>query len=239
VTLINRVAMLLVAALMAVRPAIGQQQYDRSIPVGGPFSRIAVLNSPFSADATTSIRMLLPDGTARVETLTARYYRDSQGRVRAELDTPWGPYIVVEMLSSEAVEAVPFYRLDPGKRTTYRTFPGYSYAARLFNGEGRIALPVARICFQYAPPVLANASDDERLHAVNAQISPDLGIVTASHRSDGIGVIDYQVTNIRRDEPPPNLFQVENYTFVNGTHANELIASAPWHLPPSCGPARR
>jgi hypothetical protein len=238
-TLIHRVGLLLVATFAVVRPAMGQQQDDRSIPAGGPFTRTAVLNAPFSADAVTSIRMLLPDGTTRVDTLTARYYRDSQGRVRAELDTPWGPYIVVGIPDPERPTPYPTYRLDPGKRTTYRTFAGYGYAARLFNGEGRFALPVAGICFQFAPPVLADASDDERLRAVNAQVSPDLGIVTASHRSDRIGVIDYQVTNIRRDEPPADLFELEPYTFVNGSHNDELIGSAPWHLPPSCGPARR
>jgi hypothetical protein len=234
----HRVGILLVAIFVAVRPVIGQQQSDRSIPAGGPFTRTAVTNAPFSADATTSVRFVLPDGTSRVDILTARYYRNSQGAVRAELDTPWGPYIVVGMADPARPQPYPTYRLDPGKRTTYRTFPGYAYAARLFNGEGRIALPVARVCFQIAPPVLLNASDDERLRAVNAQVSPDLGIVTASHRSDAIGVIDYKVTNIRRDEPSADLFEVTNYTFVGGSHDDPLITLPSWHVPPSCGPAR-
>lgn len=86
-TLIGRagIPLLIVAALAA--PASGQS--SESTPIGGPFSRVAVLNAPFVAEATTTIRELSPDRTARVHTVTARYYRDSQGRVRAEIDTPW------------------------------------------------------------------------------------------------------------------------------------------------------
>jgi hypothetical protein len=82
-TLIGRIGMLLVTIVAVATPANGQQ-YESSRPAGGPFSRDAVLNAPFSADATTSIRTTLPNGTARIDTVKARYYRDSQGRVRAE-----------------------------------------------------------------------------------------------------------------------------------------------------------
>jgi len=66
------------------------QHYDASEPGGGPFSRVAVPNAPFSADAITKVRETLPDRSVREQTVTAHYYRDSQGRVRAELDTLWG-----------------------------------------------------------------------------------------------------------------------------------------------------
>jgi hypothetical protein len=87
---------------------------------------------------------------------------------------------------------------------------------------------VAKVCFQTAPPVLAGVSDEERLRAVNAQVSPAIGIVTESHRSDRIAAVDYKVTNIRRDEPPATLFDVTDYTFVDGSHDDPLVGFSPW-----------
>jgi hypothetical protein len=232
--LIGRAGILLpiVAALAA--PASGQP-FDCSTPAGGPFSRVAVLNAPFAAEATTRIRELLPKGTARVHIVMARYHRDSQGRVRAELDTPWGPYVVVEIPTPERVA---FYVLDPAKRT-YR-IATHHIAAHLFNGEGRVALPVGKVCFQINPPVVPDVSDVERLRAVNARVSPDLGIVTESHRSDEIVSVDYEVTNIRRGEPPANLFEVPtDYMLVHGSHDDPLVGFAPWQSPPACKPIRR
>jgi hypothetical protein len=43
-----------------------------------------VLDAPFSADATTTVRQTLPDGTRVERTGIARYYRDRGGRVRIE-----------------------------------------------------------------------------------------------------------------------------------------------------------
>lgn len=52
-------------------------------PMGGPLGP-PVANAPFSADATTTVRQVLGDGT-RIERIgRARYYRDRSGRVRVE-----------------------------------------------------------------------------------------------------------------------------------------------------------
>ena len=215
--------------------------------LGGPFARVLVLNAPFTAEATTRVQEVSPDGTARLHTVTARYYRDSQGQVRAEVDTPWGPYVVV---ASQGPERVEFYVLDLTKRT-YRN-AAYGIAAQLFNGEGGVAQPVGKVCFQYPPRVVAGVSDAERLRAVNAQVSPDLGIVTASHRSDEIPSVDskatnirrsvdYELTNIRREEPPAKLFQVPpDYTFVSiGSREDPVVGFVPWQSPPACYPQKR
>ena len=161
-------------------------------------------------------------------TVTARYYRNSQGHVRAELDTPWGPYVILKAEIHTPDFDVRFVTLDPAKRT-YRIGPGRFGAELVFNGEGRVALPVGKVCFQNAPPVVADASDDERLQAVNARVSADVGIVTESHRSDAIGV-DYAVTNIRRAEPPADLFEVPtDYTFVRSSLPDDpLVTFASW-----------
>jgi hypothetical protein len=84
-------------------------------------------------------------------------------------------------------------------------------------------------------------SDDERLRAVNARVSPDVGIVTESHRSGAIAV-DYAVTNIRRAEPPADLFEVPtDYTFVRGSLPDDpLFTLAPWRQSaPACKPLTR
>jgi hypothetical protein len=242
--MIRRTGSLLAIVAALAAPANGQDYFAR---LGGPFSRVLVLNAPFSAEATTRVREVSPDGTARLHTVTARYYRDSQGQVRAEVDTPWGPYVVV---ASQGPERVEFYALDQTKRT-YR-IAAYGIAALLFNGEGGVALPVGKVCFQYPPRVAAGVSDAERLRAVNAQVSPDLGIVTASHRSDEIPSVDskatnirrsvdYELTNIRREEPPAKLFQVPpDYTFVSiGSREDPVVGFAPWQSPPACKPQKR
>jgi hypothetical protein len=233
--LISRTGSLLAIVAALAAPANGQDfAFAR---LGGPFTRVVVLNAPFSAEATTRIQELPPDGTARLHTSTAHYYRDSQGRVRAEVDTPWGPYVIV---ASPGPERVEFYVLVPTKRT-YR-IASYGFAAQLFNGEGGVPLPVGKVCFQYPSRVAAGVSDAERLRAVNAQVSPDLGIVTASHRSDDIRIVDYEVTNIRRAEPPAKLFEVPtDYTFVSvgGAREDPLVIFSPWQSPPACKPVKR
>jgi hypothetical protein len=244
--LIGRTGSLLAIVAALAAPANGQDYFAR---LGGPFSRVLVLDAPFSAEATTRVQDVFPDGTARLHTVTARYYRDSQGQVRAEVDTPWGPYVVVASLGPERVES---YVLDPTKRT-YQIGVGYGIGAQLFNGEGGVALPVGKACFQYPPHVVAGVSDAERLRAVNAQVSPDLGIVTASHRSDEFPSVDgkatsirrsvdYELANIRREEPPAQLFQVPtDYTLVTavGSGEDRLVGFAPWQSPPACKPLKR
>ena len=230
--LISRTGSLLAIVAAVAAPASGQD-FAR---LGGPFSRVVVLNAPFSADATTRVQELSPDGTARLHTVIARYYRDSQGQVRAEVETPWGPYVVVASAGPERLE---FYVLDPAKRT-YR-IAAFGFATQLFNGEGGVPLPVGKVCFQYPPRVAAGVSDAERLRAVNAQVSPDLGIVTASHRSDDIRIVDYEVTDIRRGEPPTELFDVPtDYTLVDGSLPDDpLFTFAAWQSPPACKPLQR
>jgi hypothetical protein len=155
--------------------------------------------------------------------------------VRAERHNPWGPYVVLWI---PAPERGNIYRLDPTEQT-YR-LTAYAFATRLFNGEGQVAIPLGKACFRVAPPV-AGASGIERLEAVNAEISTDLGVVTASHRSDHIGSVDYQLTNIRRAEPPAELFEVPaTYTFVKGSQDDPLVQFDPWNAKIHCayGPTR-
>ena len=58
---------------------------EASEPSGGPFTLVPVLNAPFVADMTVTVSQ---GGT--IKKATARYFRDSQGRVRVEYEAP-GP----------------------------------------------------------------------------------------------------------------------------------------------------
>ena len=234
----------LLAILIVVSASARAQELAR---LGGPFSRGVVLNAPFSADATTTVRETYPDGTASVRSVIARYFRDSRGQVRAEVDTRWGPYVVVASTGAERTE---FYMLDPVKRTYRET--GLWIAAQLFNGEGGLALPVGKNCFEYPAPAAECATHAERLQAVDADISPDLGVVRASHRFDEIPVVaskgmrvrrslDFALTHIRLEEPPASLFEVPyDYTFVSiGSHEEPLVGFAPGQSPSACRPLKR
>ena len=74
-----------VSGILALAAALGATVLGQvNLPVesiGGPLTGPSVLGAPFSADATTTVRATLSDGTRLDQTTTDRYYRDSAGRV--------------------------------------------------------------------------------------------------------------------------------------------------------------
>lgn len=91
-------------------------------PLSGP----AVANAPFSADAVTTVTQVLSDGTRIEQTTTARFYRDSAGRVRSEqtvlglgaLDPSNQPRTTITIMTEPGNRAT--YTLDPVNRTARR-----------------------------------------------------------------------------------------------------------------------
>jgi hypothetical protein len=75
------VALAFAAALAAT--ASGQVNLPAE-SIGGPLGGQLVQGAPFTADATTTVRAILGDGTRVDQSTTDRYYRDSVGRVRVE-----------------------------------------------------------------------------------------------------------------------------------------------------------
>jgi hypothetical protein len=106
---------------------------------GGPLTGPAVINAPFSADATTIIRQTLGDGTWIERRGVARYYRDRVGCVRVEqtitgidgLNSTAAPRRRITIQPDPANRYV--YTLDPGQRTALR---GPRFAAGLAIGGG-------------------------------------------------------------------------------------------------------
>jgi hypothetical protein len=132
------------AASLAVMPLRAAQEdtTGNADAVGSPLALPATFNAPFSADAVTTIKQTLRDGTRIDQTATARYYRDSGGRVRVEQVVPGqtGQNRSLVMLvpdpHSRAVST-----LEPPTRTFY--YHSRQVAAVAFNGRHTFALPLA------------------------------------------------------------------------------------------------
>jgi len=98
---------------------------SRSSPVtsdvlAGP----VVTDSPFSADATTTVTQVLGDGTRIEQTTTARFYRDRAGRVRREqtilgLGALAGRNMQTITIAPDPVDGTAF-TLDPTTHTARR-----------------------------------------------------------------------------------------------------------------------
>jgi hypothetical protein len=69
---------------LCLAAAVPNLAFAQSDVVGGPLTGPSVVGVPFSADATTTVRQTLSDGTRIERTGTARYYRDGAGRVRVD-----------------------------------------------------------------------------------------------------------------------------------------------------------
>jgi hypothetical protein len=125
---------------------------------GGTLTDAVVPNAPFSADAVTTVTQTLGDGTKIEQRTTAKWYRDSTGRVRREQTVigidrlnPQGQPQTTITFDSVAGDPTP-YVLNPATRTARRTPRGVQW----FTVGGVVA--------NYFNTVAAGASSD-RLYA--------------------------------------------------------------------------
>ena len=218
---------------------------ERNESIGGPLTWTPVLNAPFTADMTVTISQ-----AGKVKKATARYFRDSQGRVRIDYQapTPDGPDIPMAIVSSPEADRHSANTLDL-KAKTFSPFP-VDLGRMIFNGGASVSVPIAPTQFReyvaadYADAVMRTAigggeplgtqtiggvtttgrrvsENDERWE------SSELKLVIYSHRIDAkTGAdIDYRLTNITRTEPSPELFVVpDDYAPVlRGSKDNPLF----------------
>jgi hypothetical protein len=110
-----------------------------------------VTQAPFSADASTTLRQALPDGTEITRRAAARYYRDGSGRVRVEQKLSG-----IEALNPAASGQVRItvhpdpsqwkvYTLDPATRTA-RMGPRFAADAAVGGGY-TFAVPLGGVRF--------------------------------------------------------------------------------------------
>ena len=106
-----------------------------------PFSGPVVTNAPFSADGVTTVTQVLGDGTRIEQNTTARFYRDSSGRVRREQTILGLAGLNPTTEARTAITIVPnatdgvAYTLDPSNRTARQTARTGTVALRTTAGE--------------------------------------------------------------------------------------------------------
>jgi hypothetical protein len=208
-----------------------------------------VRDSPFSAIATTTVRGTLGDGTRIDQSTTARYYRDRAGRVRIEQMTTEGQ-LRVSVVPDPSDWRV--YLLEPEKG---KARVGPRFAADYSVGGGTtFALPLSGrrfLIFDALPdvtfwaPVSATGSEPlgrqvtEGVETLGRRLatasltherweSPELKLLIAARHSDPrMGVIEYKLTNLRREEPSPDLFAVpEGLTVVRDSECWIALVNA-------------
>ncbi len=131
----------LCGAFIAAVPCLSAQDRSRDDMIGSPLAQPAVRNAPFIADATTVVKQTLRDGTRVDQTVTARYYRDSAGRVRIEQVVPSASGRTLLILLAPDPTSRAGHIVEPSTRTFSQR--SREIAALVFNGRTGFALPMA------------------------------------------------------------------------------------------------
>lgn len=122
-----------ITTAQAQEPALRRARLQDIRTAGGPVTDAVVANAPFSADAVTTVTQTLGDGTKIEQRTTAKWYRDSTGRVRREqtvigIDrlSPQGQPQTTITFDSVPRDPTP-YVLNPATRTARRTPRGVQW----------------------------------------------------------------------------------------------------------------
>lgn len=215
---------------------------------GGLFAGQPIADSPFSAVATTTYRGRLGDGRRLDQTSAARYFRDRTGRVRVEQLVAGGQArITVQRDIAKGL----VYLLTPDNESA---IAGPRIAAnRAVGGGPTFALPINRTRFIIFRERLLEITPDReplgtrtiegvaavgwRLRSADGRTyerweSPDLHlVVSATHADERMGTIEYRLTNIRRAEPPPELFEIPDVRILSSTNEPCWISLVPAEFP--------
>lgn len=192
----------LLVAFVAGFSLAGLAQAPLHQEAGGPFVRPPIIDAPFSADATTTIRQTRNDGTVVEWTTRARYYRDGAGRVRVD-QTIWNPDArdsKVKTTVQHEMESGTVYVMEPSTKTTRRIPRGLGDME--VGGGHSFSVPTSFNTLLTTSRRLPTAVID------NVEVDPGLKLVTYSRHlnpSRGI-VVEYRVSNINRAEPSADLF---------------------------------
>ena len=188
-----------------------------------------VKGAPYSGEGITTVKFTMFDGTKMERTVTAKFYRDSQGRVRRE-QTVLG----LEALDPEKDVRALVTIIDPVTDAIYTLIPGSKTATRVSISAMKNAAAAA------APPSPTSqikrenlgSKDIDGIEAVGQRMtttipagqvgndrpieiiderweSPALKVLLRSlHRDPRTGDVEYVLTKISRAEPPASLFNV-------------------------------
>jgi hypothetical protein len=186
-----------------------------------------VKGAPYSGEGTTTVKLTMYDGTKLERTVTANFFRDSQGRVRREqmvmgleaLDPNKDVRAVVTIIDPVA-DAI--YTLIPGSKTamrvsisTMRNAPApppspTSQVQRENLGSKDIdGIPaVGQRTITTIPA--GQVGNDRPIEIIDERWeSPTLRVLLRSlHHDPRTGDVEYVLTKISRAEPPASLFTV-------------------------------
>ena len=227
-----------------VPPLTGRAQDSHAVvqatDLRGPFSETAVVNAPFTADATLTVVEATKSGP-RTWTTTRHIYRDGTGRARVDYEAPLpnGKTRMVKVILQELQPRLGrmAYMVDHDTRTIRPISRDVMNGQ--FSGWARFDIPVGLYDFRtFAIDLGATADVEpigkrriEGLAAVGWRLtgsadssqpaerweSPELHMVLRASFVDGRthAAIDYRLTNIRRVEPDARLFEMPtDYTMV-------------------------
>ena len=204
---------------------------DSSVPPTQRLDCIAtpVFGAPFSAEAVTTWHPPANSGRPELR-VTARYHRDGAGRVRVDFVEGMGQDRVIITGGAASREA---YELDTPNRTAFKTVRGH-VAMLVGGGCGdwyQVPVSMNRFVAVLGMPLNEQSLGTRSIEGVEAVgtrqntsppvtfdgvmlpgerwVSPELKVVVYSRLEDSIvGVVGYQLRNISRSEPPPELFQL-------------------------------
>jgi hypothetical protein len=190
-----------------------------------------VTGAPYSADAITEVTQQLSNGNRIIRRTGSRLFRDSAGRTRYEQSlAAIGPFVsgadVKSVIINDPV-AKAAYVLDPNRRTAIRTPTRQLGPLPLAAAPGSDTATAPKVASESigqrtidgvtatgtrtTTTIPAGAIGNEQPIEIVSESwhSPELKIVLASHRNDPrFGETNYQVTNLTRGEPDPELFRV-------------------------------
>ena len=242
-----------VCLVFVALPGLSYTQENPSTDlIRGPFSNTPIVNAPFSAEAMTIVTEKVENET-RTSTGSARYYRDSMGRVRVEYEVPLaesheGTKTVAMILPDPIARKV--YTVDQATETIRQSHLGI--AGVIFNGADAFAIATGRAQFRVFYAVDIDAPDNFIESLGNRRIagiltegrrvtSAALGgrfdelwesrelqvVIHAIHSDPSTKIqIDYRLSNISRTDPAPELFVLpSNYTMIEGRVHNDPLLS--------------
>lgn len=233
----------LTTLIMGSRGALAQDTSHASVvpPAQRPDCiATPVLAAPFSAEAVTTWHPPANSGRPELR-VTARYYRDSAGRVRVDFVEGMGQERVIITDGAASREA---YELDTPNRTAFKTVRGH-VAMLVGGGCGdwyQVPVSMNRFVTVLGMPLNEQSLGTRSIEGVEVVgtrqntrppvtfdgvmlpgerwVSPELKLVVYSRLEDSIvGVVGYQLRNIRRSEPPAELFQLPtDYMVTTGPY---------------------
>ena len=202
----------------------------------GPFSAEPRFFAPFSANAVTTIVQRTPGGGRLSRKLTAAFYRDSLGRVRVEYtprsDAGNDERKVAMVQPNPYARRDRVFLVDDAAKMV-ELMDDFNIASGLFSGRSHISIPTGVRRFTDFFTSVSRSSGDGIFDDLGSQTingvtangvrftttlskavderwdSPDLGILVRARFVDDSALgwdIEYEVTNIRRAEPPQELF---------------------------------